>query len=1156
MSTTLPAPQRTRERYWPTVEQQQAVAEYFIDEFVGDATGTAEGDVCKDAPPRSKYFLATLAPQPDDDAGPKRENNAMGFEMEVQGETELQIEAEFSVYYRVFPTYDEQLARWPIGDEKKDGKKVVKWPLASVYKRYVIGPVKITVPVGTQHEAKGRELFEPFFKAAGEAALKDDRAFRRGIKEVPRDALTDEQTYEAYVRANSREHVVPAWSAHVEIIPRRTRDDRIRVNVLLVNDTTHQKINDKVDDDVDPFLFRTAMSVKATKGAIIPIKLDLGPDAYRYDGRLAAYAMNCGIDADYGEKGTPTENVIGSIRTLPAPKHETWRITAKKHEATEYVNLIADPIPFLERFANDMEAYARDSRIWTNPKLDKPQQQALLADQHTAKNEVRRFREGIRWLRADPKLEHAFRLANESMVQLSKNTGKSFTSWRRFQLVAIVSELPTLAAREHDISQFQPGLYGENSPNDPAETATIIHFGTGGGKTESYLGLIACALFYDRLRGKQYGITAICRFPLKVLTTNQCQRMVNFIVAADMVRERSKDSSGGEIKGAFELGLLIGGDDTPNTLSRDKWVERLADAKFREQYKIIQECPYCRRAVVELQPVDPVKLRLDHRCMNPQCGQRTPVIITDAEIYRYLPSVTVGTIDKFAAVGLSSKFGALLGDVDYYCTEHGLARGGRCFELDACKKQDPTRACIRKLKTPLKDASPTLEIVDELHLLNEDLGAFDGHYETVISEIQKALTAISRPDKRGVRMKIIATTATIKGQDRQVEHLFGLGSVVTPSLGPSLDDSFYYERNWKEPLRYFIGVHPTGLTAEFTVIRLLEALHIAIQKMRRNRAAASPRFGHSFAGVADDDFDDVCDVYRRSLTYMTSLVDFGKLQRSIPTMVNPRLKSRDHDEIEFTSLHADTSKEGIGRVREIVEDVESADGVYDALIATSSVSHGVDIDRLNVMIFNGMPKSIAEYIQASSRVGRRVLGVVFIVYNPVRERDRSHFRLHHKFHEYLDRMVAPVAINRWSKFAATKTFPGAFMAYVLQVLNRHFWNDAGGVPNDLHALTQMQGVLRSGKPTAAQTSAIESALEAFYMCTHPEAGGLVDDIKAKVHEVVANLRMAAASIGYAQGGRRDYKGTPEFLLLEYPPMTSLRDVEEGINFYARGGKRS
>jgi hypothetical protein len=1157
MSTTLPAPQKPRERYWPSIEQQQAVADYFIDEFVGDATGVNDGDVCLFSPPRNKYFLGTLAPVPDDRADPtrdKRENNAMGFEMEVNGDTVLHVDAEFSVYYRIFPTYDQQIQRHPIGAQTKDGAKVVKFPLAIVYERYAIGPITLTIPVGQKREKYGSDLFAPLLASAAEQAQKHSRTFRRGIKDVPRDALTDPTTFEAYLRTNGKEHVVPKWAVHIEATPRRTRDGRLRVNVLLVNDSTSPKINDKNDDDIDPFLFRTSFTVTATRGAIVPIRLDLGPDAYRYDGRLAAYAMNCGIETEYGEIGSSSENVIASIRTVAAPKHSTFRIKAKDHEATEYAKLAVAPIPLLERFASDMEAYASDSKLWAGHKLTETQQRSLAADQEKARNEARRFREGIRWLKADAKLEHAFRLANETMIQLGKNTGKAFKSWRRFQLVAVVCELPTLAAREHPIGEFQAGLYGENSPADPAATATVIYFPTGGGKTETYLGIIACALFYDRLRGKDRGVTAICRFPLKVLTTNQCQRMANFVVAADMVRERTRGANDNEIKGAFELGLLIGGDDTPNTLSRDKWTQRLTDPKVANQYKVIERCPYCNKMSVEIQRVDPTHLRLHHVCV--ACGKRTPVMITDGEIFRYLPSITVGTIDKFAAVGLSSKFGALLGDVDYECSVHGFARGGRCFELDFCKKEDPERKRIAKIKRPLKDASPTLEVVDELHLLNEDLGAFDGHYETIISEIQKALTTMTRTDKRGVRMKIIATTATIKGEDRQIDHLFGLGSVVTPSQGPQLNDSFYYQRDGKEPLRYFVGVQPThGMTAEFTVIRLLESVHVAIQKMRRDRVTTSPFFTMPFAGINDADFDDVCDTYRRSLTYMTSLVDFGKLQRSIPTMVNPRLTDRGYEEIVFESLHADTSREGIGKVREIVEDIESPNGKNDALIATSSVSHGVDIDRLNLMIFNGMPKSIAEYIQASSRVGRRILGIIFIVYNPVRERDRSHFRYHHKFHEYLDRMVAPVAINRWSKFAAAKTFPGAFMAYVLQVVNRHYWEN-GGVPNDLHALANMQAVLRGNKIAAAQTTTVEAALEAFYMCTRPESANLVDEIKAKVREVLANLRMAASNIGYTRGRNSGYQGTPEFMHLEYAPMTSLRDVEEGVNFYPIGGRRS
>ena len=123
------------------------------------------------------------------------------------------------------------------------------------------------------------------------------------------------------------------------------------------------------------------------------------------------------------------------------------------------------------------------------------------------------------------------------------------------------------------------------------------------------------------------------------------------------------------------------------------------------------------------------------------------------------------------------------------------------------------------------------------------------------------------------------------------------------------------------------------------------------------------------------------------------------------------------------------------------------------------VSHGVDIDRLNLMLFNGMPRSMAEYIQASSRVGRAHLGVVFMIFNAVRERDRSHFRYHDKFHEYLDRMVEPVAINRWSRFAVRRTLPGLFMGQVLQVANRAWW-DAGHQPTHLHDLTRMKTALR------------------------------------------------------------------------------------------------
>jgi hypothetical protein len=63
----------------------------------------------------------------------------------------------------------------------------------------------------------------------------------------------------------------------------------------------------------------------------------------------------------------------------------------------------------------------------------------------------------------------------------------------------------------------------------------IVWFATGGGKTEKYLGLLMTAAFHDRLRGKSAGVTAWSRFPLRLLSLQQMQRLADAIAAADMV---------------------------------------------------------------------------------------------------------------------------------------------------------------------------------------------------------------------------------------------------------------------------------------------------------------------------------------------------------------------------------------------------------------------------------------------------------------------------------------------------------------------------------------------------------------------------------------------------------------------------------------------
>ncbi|MBO0748433.1 MAG: hypothetical protein J2O47_08775, partial [Acidimicrobiaceae bacterium] len=636
--------------------------------------------------------------------------------------------------------------------------------------------------------------------------------------------------------------------------------------------------------------------VSASPGVIAPVQTYLGPDAYRYDPDLPAYANNCGVEAERDPSG-----LIVRLWSVPAPAHQTRRMVSQEHPATSFSALADDPVPLLEAVVKDMRAWMA-SDAWATSGLRAELAARKEADRLAFADEIARFEDGVRWLARDERLLLAFKLANRTMVKLGEMSGKRHPGWHLFQLVFIVSQLSALAWREHNPEDFTAGLWGDPSDRDPTSAATVLFFPTSGGKTEAYLGLTACAMFYDRARGKSRGVTAWCRFPLRLLTLQQTQRQVDFMVAADEIRAESEtqlDAVGGGAGDRFALGFFAGEGNTPNSLSRDQGVlDRLTtDPERRREVRVVDECPYCRKRAVEVLPPDPTELRLLHACR--ECGRELPVLIVDTEVYRYLPTVIVGTLDKLANIGLTDRFGALLGDIDCECSLHGYGRGGKCHERRA-KGHPRPEVTIRAVEPPY-DACPSLEIVDELHMIDEDLGAFSGHYEGILSVTERRLSSRSRPDGRGVRMKVVATTATIKGEDRQVDHLFGLRSVVVPLPGPSLEQSFYW-RLMDRPMRRFVGIQPNRATAEQALVRILQAFHEEIRGLEADGPAAVP----GLVGMDRAAFDSLLDLYRVSLTYVTSLVDFGKLRRTMDTQVNEYLRGQQLAQVEVRELSGDT----------------------------------------------------------------------------------------------------------------------------------------------------------------------------------------------------------------------------------------------------------
>src|SRR5271155_4701980 len=104
---------------------------------------------------------------------------------------------------------------------------------------------------------------------------------------------------------------------------------------------------------------------------------------------------------------------------------------------------------------------------------------------------------------------------NKAMAHASR--GK-YDAWRPFQFAFLLANLKCLVETETEI-------------------VDVVWFATGGGKTETYLGLLITAAFLDRLRGKLSGITAWSRFPLRMLSLQQTQRFANALAAAETVRK-------------------------------------------------------------------------------------------------------------------------------------------------------------------------------------------------------------------------------------------------------------------------------------------------------------------------------------------------------------------------------------------------------------------------------------------------------------------------------------------------------------------------------------------------------------------------------------------------------------------------------------------
>jgi hypothetical protein len=187
------------------------------------------------------------------------------------------------------------------------------------------------------------------------------------------------------------------------------------------------------------------------------------------------------------------------------------------------------------------------------------------------------------------------------------------------------------------------------------------------------------------------------------------------------------------------------------------------------------------------------------------------------------------------------------------------------------------------------------------------------------------------------------------------------------------------------------------------------------------------------------------DPYMTLLGYFNSLRELGGARRLIEDEVRTQLTNRGirkrvgeatgsfvdrtiaYEAIELTS-RISTNK--VSEAKRRLEQTFDKDDHVDIAIATNMISVGLDITRLGLMVVFGQPKTSAEYIQATSRVGRDHTrpGLVVTVLNIHKPRDRSHYERFSAFHESFYRSVEATSVTPFSPRALDRGLAGTLIA--------------------------------------------------------------------------------------------------------------------------------
>ena len=814
----------------------------------------------------------------------------------------------------------------------------------------------------------------------------------------------------------------------------RPKESGYLVTVTLVN--MQQSEGSRYDvDQIERMLFQCGFRVKLSDGEIGSYPTVVRKSKHPEDEELALIykkratkGIGHGCAAKWSDR--PTGGVLSEIEADPLPVTEVKGLTNDidlPDEASEVLSVqwLANPQTDKEKLRAGLNAFLDAYRGWMNGQEDiKGLMEAgekEPADRITERQEraLARMREGAKLLLDEPEAMRAFKIAQLAMLMQflwARRRGQKPADlghgkierldvwaeshseaprWRPFQLGFQLLVLPSLFDADHE----------------DRETLDLLWFPTGGGKTEAYLALAAFEMVLRRHRyfDAGAGTSIIMRYTLRLLTAQQFERCATLISALEFLRKDDESLGLGDTP--FRLGLWVGGDTSPNRLAGGseenpgavELLERLLNAKTPENPFHLNACPACGTRIVPRSQsktaaygldVTPAHFRMfcpDERCV---LHEEIPVSVVDDDLFINPPTFIIGTIDKFARMAWDSRSRVFFGLNEGSGDRH----------------------------------PPSLIIQDELHLITGPLGTIAGTYEAAIDTLIR---------DRSIVPKYLAATATIQRASEQAKSLYARKAFVFPPAGLECDDSFFTKEDEKAPGRTYLGAMGHGLYSALTALVQVSAT-----------AAACP-MGIDEEATLPGSGIPARDTYWTQVVYHNSRQELGKTTTMLRDDVLTRLELL-QPELElrrpFHSIQELSANLKGSEISDTLERLQVSlpdRSTIDALACTNMISVGVDIGRLGLMIIKSQPKSTAEYIQASSRVGRNVKfppGIVIALYAANRPRDRSHYEDFQSYHSSLYRAVEPVTVTPFSPQALERTLHAALIIPISLYLN---WDSSG-----------------------------------------------------------------------------------------------------------------